>query len=693
MALFRAPVALSIGVVLRAASSSAPAVRAETPRQIEPPVVVRVGLELVQVDAVVTDSQGRSVTDLQAGDFEIREDGRPREITHCAYVGVGAHPGPASPPLAAPGSPSHPEQGGRTMAFVVDDLSLSFESVVRVRALLTAFVAEQMQGGDRVAIVRAASGMGALQQFTTDKRLLRAAIQSVQFSLRRRQVSAFDLSPPQAGRGSGGPAGAAQAAAAERLTQLSAEAEKSRTVYSTAGSLGALRFVLRGLRDLPGRKSVVLLSENLPLQDEDDERSAWLTDIVQGVVDAANRASVVVYSLDPTGLQPGPAGPPGFAGTLDRRRAGLSILSRDTGGLLLADSNDLRHLVDRVLDDQKGYYLIGYAPDDSTFGGDSGRPRYHKITIRTRRAGLRVRSRAGFYAVPDAKTATIATNPAAQMLDALASPFTSPDVHVRLTPLFGRDDEHGPYLRLLVHVDARDLTLVPQEDGSRTSAIGILAMTFDAAGRIGGQVTRSETLRIAPAALPRLLREGLVYVLDLPVEKAGPYQLRGVVRDDGSGRMGSASRFVELPDVSKGQLALSGIVLASTAPGGVTDASPAVRRFPPGSSLSYSLFVYNPRVDPATHRTTLEVDVSLLRDGSVIQSLPPVRFEGSGTGGSRSQAVGGTFRLAPDMKPGTYELTVVARDGLGKHARASQWTDFEVAEPQVTSLIDGEPEP
>ncbi len=182
-------------------------------------------------------------------------------------------------------------------------------------------------------------------------------------------------------------------------------------------------------------------------------------------------------------------------------------------------------------------------------------------------------------------------------------------------------------------------------------------------------------------------------MLDLPVEKAGPYQLRGVVRDDASGRMGSASRFVELPDVSEGQLALSGIVLASTTPGGATDESPAVRRFAPGSSLSYSLFVYNPRVDSATHRTTVEVDLSLLRDGSVIESLPSRRFEGSGTDGSRSQAVGGTFRLAPDMKPGTYELTVVARDGPGKRARASQWTDLEVAEPQVAAVIDDEPEP
>src|SRR5262245_48472444 len=48
--------------------------------------VVRIVVNLVQVDAVVTDKNGRPVTDLKAEDFEIFQDGRRQEITHFSYI-------------------------------------------------------------------------------------------------------------------------------------------------------------------------------------------------------------------------------------------------------------------------------------------------------------------------------------------------------------------------------------------------------------------------------------------------------------------------------------------------------------------------------------------------------------------------------------------------------------------------------
>jgi len=60
----------------------------QAPAASEPPppkLVVRISVELVQVDAIVTDSKGRHVTDLQASDFEIFEDGRRQELTNFAY--------------------------------------------------------------------------------------------------------------------------------------------------------------------------------------------------------------------------------------------------------------------------------------------------------------------------------------------------------------------------------------------------------------------------------------------------------------------------------------------------------------------------------------------------------------------------------------------------------------------------------
>src|SRR5205807_10500939 len=96
-----------------------------------------------------------------------------------------------------------PEDIRRTIAIVVDDLGLAFESTYYVRRALKKFVDEQMQPGDLVAIIRSSGGMGALQSFTADKRQLYAAIERVKwYPAGRSGVAAFGpMEPPTAGAG------------------------------------------------------------------------------------------------------------------------------------------------------------------------------------------------------------------------------------------------------------------------------------------------------------------------------------------------------------------------------------------------------------------------------------------------------------------------------------------------------------
>jgi len=130
---------------------------------------------------------GKSSRILKPEEVQIFEDGKPQKITHFFLQrhrirGRGG-PGkaakndknaPPTPPVAL-----KPEQVRRTMAIVVDDLGLSFESTHFVRQALKKFVDEQMQPGDLVAIISHQRRHGALQQFTTDKRQLYAAIERV----------------------------------------------------------------------------------------------------------------------------------------------------------------------------------------------------------------------------------------------------------------------------------------------------------------------------------------------------------------------------------------------------------------------------------------------------------------------------------------------------------------------------------
>ncbi len=159
---------------------------AQQPSRSNEDEVVRITTNLVQVDAVVTDKNGKLITDLRPDEVQIFEDGHQQKITNFSFVNPEASSAPLLPsaPLdknAPPLPPTklHPEDVRRTIALVIDDLGLSFRSTYDVRNALKKFVDQQMQPGDLVAIIRTSGGIGALQQFTADKRQLHAAIERV----------------------------------------------------------------------------------------------------------------------------------------------------------------------------------------------------------------------------------------------------------------------------------------------------------------------------------------------------------------------------------------------------------------------------------------------------------------------------------------------------------------------------------
>ncbi|MDQ6786856.1 MAG: VWA domain-containing protein, partial [Acidobacteriota bacterium] len=165
---------------------------AQTPPKTDDEVV-KITTTLVQLDATVTDKNGKPVTDLKAEDFEVYENGKKQKITNLSYVAASKTQLSDSDPnsridtknktASLPATVNiRPEQVRRTFAMVVDDLNLSFGSVYYVRQSLKKFVDEQMQPGDLVAIVRSSGGTGVLQQFTSDKQLLYAAIEKIRWN-------------------------------------------------------------------------------------------------------------------------------------------------------------------------------------------------------------------------------------------------------------------------------------------------------------------------------------------------------------------------------------------------------------------------------------------------------------------------------------------------------------------------------
>jgi VWFA-related protein len=660
----------------------------EPPREAQP--VFRVGTELVQVDAVVTDKDGRYVTDLRAEDFEIVEDGQTRPISNFRYVALlpaapGAVPrppgGPEGPPPTLPRAPG----AAATMAIVVDDLSLSFESTSRIRRLLYGVVDDRLAAGELLAVLHTGGGMANLQQFTSDPRLLRAAIDGLPFNLAGRGMTEpigkrNDVISDSRGEGmpSASRTGPDAAARQRELEEYVSGVMRERQVGVSLSALTALERVVEGLERLPGRKSLLFLSEGLVSVDSRDDKRR-VEDRFREITDAANRAGVVIYTIDPGGLRTlrpqasdlssqnhDPAAAQGLNRELQRL---LETLAEDTGGLSLHDTNDLAGAVRRVVADRQGYYLLGYQPDASRFLERDQKARFHQIRVKVKRPGLQVRSRRAYFARPEGDAARPA---APKLTDALLSPLVAADLPLRLTPLWSRDEKRGPVVRCLLHMDARSMTFQDEADGGSRVELEAMAVLFGARGGKGVQNGGKYTLRFRPEAAEMARREGLVLTLDL-LATPGPYQVRAAVRDLSSGVIGSAAQFLELPDLKKDRPALSSIVMSGAEAG-----TPAIRQFRGGAAVAYAFIVYNPRLD-ASKQASIAVDMNFYHDGVRLQTLPA----GSDTTSQSPDgavSMGGTLRLGDDMKPGIYALAVVAEDRnrRGKDRYAIQWADFEV---------------
>jgi VWFA-related protein len=712
----------------QAASTQQPAKPQEKSEQEE---VVKLGVTLVQIDAVVTDAKGKYVNDLKAEDFEIYEDGKKQKITNFSYVLT--QPDARNKPepeknklidknaLPIPTARLRPEQVRRTIALVVDDLTISFESAHSVRLALKKFVDEQMQDTDLVAIVRTGAGMGALQQFTSDKRQLYAAIERVRMNLGGTGgISAFapisatseerfgDASQRNSRNTSDNSASSAR---------READIEQFREEIFSVGTLGALNFIIRGLRDLPGRKSVVLFSDGITLFKRDGEENLRVLQAMQRLTDLANRASVVVYTIDSRGLQTlGITAADDTTGLsanqieerLQGRRdnffdsqQGLNYLARQTGGFLVGNNNDLNRGVTRVLEDQKGYYLIGYVPDDSTFKPVKGLRVFHKLSIKVIPANLKVRYRTGFYGIADEEARPPKRTKEQQLTAALFSPFASGEIPLRLTSLFGYDGNSTLFLRSLLHVDVKNLSFSEGENGTRKTTIDFGVVTFKDDGRIVHETWRTHEVIIPANKFEYFKTHGLIYTIVLPVKKPGAYQLRTVVRDSVSEQVGSANQFIEVPDVKKGRLVLSGIAIqgisaeeakkrlteqnlqqaegAQNEQGEDPQFGPAMRKIKGEMLMNYGALIYNAQIDKATGLPKLEAQVRVFKEGKIIYTgnVVPVNIA---TNQDKTKILAGGSLNFNGIAPGEYILQLLVTDKLAKekNSQATQWIDFEI---------------
>ena len=653
----------------------------------------RVSVDMVHVDAVVIDSEGRIISDLTPADFEVLQNGRRQKVAFAEFVPIApavrtapvtrAGDAGALPPSAPP-PPLKREQVQRTWSIVLDDLGLSFESIYYAKRGLHGFVDEHLRDGDLVGMVR--TGGTTVQPFTSDRRILHAAIDGMRWNgfLSRSGVSAF----PSINK----------TLAFDTRTAIDLEDtatfDSGRSSVIASGTLGALNMAIRAIRELPGRKALVFVSEGFSLIG-DEGLDSRLRIAVDRVIDQAARSGVIIYSLDPRGLQTAgftaedhvsSRGADAILSAAAQRRGffantqdTLRYLAEQTGGLAVLNTNDLSHGLGRISADLRDYYVIGYVPEEGTFVRKNGKVPLHNVTVKVRRPGLRVRTRKAFLGRPDVNVVPAADTPAQRLVRAALSPFAASEIGLSATTVPRHTSGEGLFVRTLLHVDARSLTFTDDAEGRKTASGDVLGLIFDRDGAVVAQLDKAFSAALTSAATDDALRDGLGYSLHVPVPRPGGYQFRFAIRDRSSGKIGTAGAFVDLPDIPKGAFAVSGVVLRRQG-GGPTPASDplevsaadAVRHFPAGAQLAYAYEVYN-AVSEVRASVTLWRGPQLLATVSNDRLAPPA-------GKGARFAVRGGLKLSDGLPAGDYTLQLAAasQNKKGPPVTSSRVVDFRV---------------
>lgn len=698
--------------------------------------VVRITTNLVQIDAVVTDKDGKPMENLTAADFEVLQDGKSQKIVSVSYVNteIPVQPvkktdknAPVTPPIR-----TRPENVGRVLTFVVDDGNCfsSRIGMLASRQALEKFVNEQMRPDDLVAIYQTRSGSSVLQQFTSDKAQLMRVVRKIRWYPPRGMCSNdatgdfFD------------PARITTANKPIRGGSVSFESESDRASRNkienrardnqVVGLIGVLRYITRGLQRVSGRKTVFLLSDGIPLLATESELRGptnsplapmTLGDasgVMRDLIDSANRASVVFNTIDVRGvLNPdgGIGAQDAFTGLEGRdgnihetskitatrsaailnSQSGLVYLADETGGRFYDDANDLSVPVRRALNVEKGYYLIGYQPDADTFKSK----RFNKIEIKVKRPDLNVRSRSGFFGVTDESLRPKKRSGDSELYEAIAAPLANAGLSLQLTAFFGNTESEGSFIRTLLYLDGEQISFADEPNGIKKGVFDVVAVTLNEKNEVVDEFNRTHTIRFPAANLVHVKQSGMIYSADIPVKKPGAYNFRVAMRDVTSKQLGSAGQQIEVPDLKKNGLLLSGLIIGEVAfkdgkpimpsveksengfAAVATVSNPAIRRFRPGAILGYSYRIYNAELDKTTQQPKLTVQVRLYREGQVVTEGAPQASLLEPQADMRRISDYGHLRLSAEVLPGDYTLQIVIKD-LKANETTSQWVDFEV---------------
>jgi hypothetical protein len=421
------------------------------------------------------------------------------------------------------------------------------------------------------------------------------------------------------------------------------------TVTEGRSYLGNVSYLLRQLTDRASRAGVVINTM--------DVRGMTANRGVSRFSDPGNEATSALFG--------GASGGRGFGRTpnmgqfdnlsLDTMSGhlGLQVLADTTGGVSVVNTDNFSAGLERVMS-RSSYYLLAYSPSEAFDG------KFHKLEIKVNRPSAKVYTRQGYYATAD--TPAKALTKEQSIVRAAMSPLAKREVNIAGTLLYRFTSENRAAIDINLLIDANDLNFKLDERGRRVATFDVVGFVVNSLGKSEDGFSQTVIANFSPEEYQRALSNGITFAghAELP---PGSYQLRAVVNETESGRLGTVSQYLEVPDLMKKRLTMSSIFLYGVDLSAGDKAAPvpltALRRLQHKLDLRYAAVIYNARTEAGKPQLRSQLIIS--QDNKILFQEPEQAVPGPIQNGQMAKV--GQFSLAK-AKPGRYVLTLVVTDPL-----------------------------
>jgi VWFA-related protein len=688
-----------------------PAGQPPPPRQGPETPTFSVQVDYVEVDAFVTDQQGRFVRDLKKEDFQVFEDNKAQTISAFALVDIpierAVRPLFAAQPIEPDVKTNARPFDGRVYIVVLDDLHVQPLHTQNVRRVMRKFILEKLGANDLMAVIHVQGRTEYSQEFTNSKRLLLAAVDKFFGKAERPStVESYEQYLATIGMPGAG---------------ISDPMERKRgfDARTTLEELTAISDWFGGVRGR--RKSILFVSEGLEYDVEDMFNkidASFIVDRTRDLIRSATKSNVSIYAIDPRGLtdmgdigielnsvpaggtvgddgavtgglseqQIASLGLRGLQNELRLQHNSLRTLAEETGGFAVINTNSFDNTFSRIVEENSSYYVLAYYPPNPKRDG-----KFHNIRVRVTRPGLTVRSRRG-YANPSGKAAAAPATAGAmptEIREVLESPLPVSGLTMQVFAAPFKGTAPKASVLLGVEVSGRDLKLASGDK------LQISYRAIDAKGKLQGGNNETVTLNLRPETKASVEKGGLRTLsrFELP---PGRYQLRVAADELNTKLVGSVLYDLDVPDFSKLPLSMSGIVLTSVFASRVPTVRPdeqlrqvlpaapvATRVFPVNDEIALFAEVYD-NAAATPHKVDIMTTVTS-DEGKVVFKNDEARDSSDIQG--KSGGYGYTTRVPlKDMSPGIYVVKVEARSRLGSSPAVDRQVQFRIAEATTADL-------